>query len=281
MKLVKYRLADEEGVGALTGGGVIPTRWPDFESLFGEADPLESVRGLALDEVMAIRPDRLLAPVVDRCQVIGTGGNYSEHADESRQVIDLGEPIFFAGLWSAVIGPDDEIVIPTEETKTDYEVELAVVIGKKARALTQQNAMEYVFGYTIVNDVSAREVILREPFQLMLCKSPDTFMPVGPHVVTCDELTDPYDLEIATYLNGEVRQHANTGAMTTRIPELLEVLTRTITLHPGDVVTTGTPSGVGLFRDPPEFMKPGDVITATVERVGELSNRVVAGWPHG
>jgi 2-keto-4-pentenoate hydratase/2-oxohepta-3-ene-1,7-dioic acid hydratase in catechol pathway len=138
--------------------------------------------------------------------------------------------------------------------------------------------MDYVFGYTIVNDVSAREVMARERMQAMLSKSVDTFLPVGPHIVTKDEIADPYSLAISTYLNGEVRQKAVTGSMMHRIPQLLETLTRTITLHPGDIVTTGTPGGVGYFRDPPEFLHPGDTIVAQVEQVGRLVNKVQAGW---
>jgi 2,4-diketo-3-deoxy-L-fuconate hydrolase len=135
-----------------------------------------------------------------------------------------------------------------------------------------------VFGYTIVNDVSARDVMARERMQAMLCKSVDTFLPVGPHIVTKDEIEDPYSLEIATYLNGEVRQKSCTGNMIARIPQLLVAITASVTLHPGDVVTTGTPGGVGYFRNPQEFMQPGDVITAEVSGVGRLTNRVVAGY---
>jgi 2-keto-4-pentenoate hydratase/2-oxohepta-3-ene-1,7-dioic acid hydratase in catechol pathway len=153
-----------------------------------------------------------------------------------------------------------------------------VVIGKKARHLTAENAMDHVFGYTILNDVSARDVMARDIKQVMLCKSVDTFVPVGPHVVTKDEIADPHALRIATYLNGEIRQDSLTGKMLNRIPELLAALTRDITLYPGDVVSTGTPGGIGYFRDPQEFMAPGDVITAEVEHVGRLTNRVVAGW---
>lgn len=147
-----------------------------------------------------------------------------------------------------------------------------------ARGLTEETAMDAVFGFTIVNDVSAREVMVREKMQVMLSKSVDTFLPVGPQVVTKDEIPDLYDLEIATYLNGEVRQHSNTGLMTARVPQLLSAITRTITLHPGDIVTTGTPGGVGFFREPPEFMQPGDTIVAEVSQVGRLTNRVVRGW---
>jgi len=138
--------------------------------------------------------------------------------------------------------------------------------------------MDHVFGYTILNDVSARDVMARDIKQVMLCKSVDTFVPVGPHVVTKDEIADPHALRIATYLNGEIRQDSLTGKMLNRIPELLTALTRDITLYPGDVVSTGTPGGIGYFRDPQEFMAPGDVITAEVEHVGRLTNRVVASW---
>jgi 2-keto-4-pentenoate hydratase/2-oxohepta-3-ene-1,7-dioic acid hydratase in catechol pathway len=190
----------------------------------------------------------------------------------------VAEPVFMPYLWGAVIGPEDNIVIPAEDTLTDYEVELSVVIGQTARGLTEETAMDAVFGFTVVNDVSAREVMVREKMQVMLSKSVDTFLPVGPHVVTKDEIPDLYDLQIATYLNGQLRQHSNTGLMTVRIPALLAAITRTITLHPGDIVTTGTPGGVGFFRDPPEFMQPGDTIVAEVEHVGRLVNRVVRGW---
>lgn len=278
MKLVRYELGGESRVGALVDGGVAPTPWSDFDALFAEPDPLLAVQRLRLDGLSAVHPQRLLPPTVRRCSVILTGGNYPAHLDEAKPVMTLTEPIFLSCLPSAVIGPDDDIVIPAVETKTDYEVELAVVVGRRARRLTQDNALDHVFGYTIVNDVSARDVMIKEPFQLMLSKSPDTFCPVGPHVVTRDAIPDPHRLQIATYLNGEVRQLSNTGSMVMRIPQLLEILTHAITLYPGDIVTTGTPGGVGLFRDPPEFMEPGDVITAAVEGIGELTNRVVAGW---
>jgi len=277
MRLVRYERNGKQGVGAAVEGGIVETPWSSFEELFAEADPLAAVQALQLDE-SAFQPDRLLPPVVDRCQIIGTGGNYADHAEEAKENIQVSEPVFMSVLWGSVIGPDDAIVIPTDDTQTDYEVEFSVVIGKKARGLTRDNAMDYVFGYTVFNDVSAREVMVRERYQIMLSKSPDTFSPIGPHVVTKDEVPDPYALDIATYLNGEIRQHSNTGLMTAKIPQLLEALTRTVTLHPGDVMTTGTPGGVGFFRKPQEFMKDGDVITASVEGVGDLSNRVIAGW---
>jgi 2-keto-4-pentenoate hydratase/2-oxohepta-3-ene-1,7-dioic acid hydratase in catechol pathway len=282
MRLARYVHGGRAALGAVHGEAVVPAPWPDFETLFALDDPAAAVRAFTPDPARAVRPERLLAPVVHRCQVIGTGGNYADHAAEAaRAAVVVSEPVFLPFLWGAVIGPDDEIVIPYPETQTDYEVELAVVIGRTARRLTPENAMDHVFGYTIVNDVSAREVMTREKMQVMLSKSPDTFVPVGPHVVTTDEIPDPYALGIATYLNGGIRQKSTTGAMTVRIPELLTAITRQCTLYPGDVVTTGTPGGVGFFREPQEFMRHGDTIVAEVEGVGRLSNRVVASWETG
>jgi 2,4-diketo-3-deoxy-L-fuconate hydrolase len=280
MRLVRYQAAGGTGIGVVRpDGSVVTTPWPDFGALFAEPDPLRAAQVLDLSRQELVVVQRLLAPAVDRAQVIGTGGNYADHAAEARTGgLVVAEPVFMPYLWGAVIGPEDDIVIPTEDTQTDYEVELSVVIGQTARGLTQETAMDAVFGFTIVNDVSAREVMVREKMQVMLSKSVDTFLPVGPHVVTKDEIPDLYDLQIATYLNGQLRQHSNTGLMTVRVPALLAAITRTVTLHPGDIVTTGTPGGVGFFRDPPEFMQPGDTIVAEVEHVGRLTNRVVRGW---
>lgn len=280
MRLVRYQAAGGTGIGAVRpDGSVVTTPWPDFGALFAEPDPLRAAQAVDQSRQEPVTVQRLLAPAVDRAQVIGTGGNYADHAAEARTGgLVVAEPVFMPYLWGAVIGPEDDIVIPTEDTQTDYEVELSVVIGQTARGLTEETAMDAVFGFTVVNDVSAREVMVREKMQVMLSKSVDTFLPVGPQVVTKDEIPDLYDLEIATYLNGQLRQHSNTGLMTVRVPALLSAITRTVTLHPGDIVTTGTPGGVGFFRDPPEFMRPGDTIVAEVEHVGRLTNRVVRGW---
>jgi len=279
MRLARYEDKQGRHVGVvLESGKIVSTPWSGFEGLFAEADPYAALLEIDLSSAAVASPDRLLAPVVDRAQVISTGGNYRDHLDEAKNEIQASEPVFFPFLWGAIIGPEDAIVIPRPDALTDYEVELCVVIGKKARHLTEENAMDYVFGYTILNDVSARDVMARDIKQVMLCKSVDTFVPVGPHVVTKDEIADPHELRIATYLNGEIRQDAVTGKMLARIPELLTALTRDITLYPGDVVSTGTPGGIGYFRVPQEFMAPGDVITAEVEHVGRLTNRVVAGW---
>lgn len=276
MKIVRFEHSGAEGVGVMTEDEkVLPLPWRTLGELYAEPDVVAGLAGVQLDPSAAVRPDRLLAPVPYRGTVIGTGGNYADHAAEARANLTVKEPVFISYLWSAVIGPGADIVIPTPDTFTDYEVEMAVVIGKRARHLTPEDAMEHVLGYTVVNDVSARDVMVRELMQVMLCKSPDTFLPVGPTIVTKDEIPDPYALKICTRLNGELRQSSNTGNMTTRIPALLVALTRYVTLFPGDIVTTGTPGGVGYFRDPPEQMRPGDVITAEVEGLGSLTNSVI------
>jgi 2-keto-4-pentenoate hydratase/2-oxohepta-3-ene-1,7-dioic acid hydratase in catechol pathway len=279
MRLARFQHSGRESLGAVHGEAVIPLPWRDFDSLFALEDPLAAVRAVEPDLRRATIPERLLPPVRSRPQIIGTGGNYADHrAEAAAASVVVSEPVFIPFLWGAVIGTEDDIVIPFPDTQTDYEVELAVVIGRTARRLSPDSAMEHVFGYTVVNDVSAREVMVREKMQVMLCKSPDTFLPVGPHIVTVDEIPDPYDLGIATYLNGEVRQESSTGAMMHTIPDLLSRITRHCTLYPGDIVTTGTPGGVGFSRSPQEFMRPGDTVVAMVEGVGRLRNRLVAGW---
>ena len=280
MRLVRYVSADGTGIGAVLGAGrTVATPWRRFEDLITDRDPLQRLASLDLASCDPVVVDRFLPPTVDRATVIGTGGNYADHAAEARTGgVDVAEPVFVPFLWGAVIGPDDDIVIPAEDTLTDYEVELAVVLGRTAKGLTEEGAMDAVFGYTLVNDVSAREAMARERMQVMLSKSPDTFLPVGPAIVTKDEIIDPHNLQIASYLNGEIRQNANTKSMTWRIPRLLSAITKTVTLHAGDIVTTGTPGGVGYFRDPQEFMHPGDTVAVEVERIGRLTNKVVRGW---
>ena len=268
MRLVRYRHGDRVGVGVLDPDGVRPTGHDDLRDFIeaggprGESDP--------------IRPDGLLAPVADRAQLLFAGGNYADHRAEAG--LFAKDPVFFAKLPSSVIGPQDAIRIPDRATETDWEAELAVVIGRTARRLTVDNAMDHVFGYTLVNDVSARDVMAAEPLQVTLAKSPDTFCPLGPHVVTRDELPDLSSLRISSTLNGVPKQDAPLSSMIHGVPELLAFLTRTVTLRPGDVVTTGTPGGTGFRRTPPEFLRPGDKITVAVTGIGELTNTVVAGW---
>ena len=219
---------------------------------------------------------RLFAPVRPR-QMLFCGVNYPDHADENPNAVMPTEPFFFAKLPSAVVGPDEPIVIPHPETQTDYEVELAVIIGRRARRVPRERALDHVFGYTVANDVSARDVQFKDN-QITLGKNIDSFAPLGPWIVTADEITDPSTLHVGTYVNGDQRQHGATENWLFDVPALIEFVTRTITLEPGDVMTTGTPSGVAAFREPPPWLAPGDEVTVEVEEIGRLTNPVVAGW---
>ena len=183
------------------------------------------------------------------------------------------EPFIFAKLPSGVIGPGDPIVKPAQTEQLDYEVELAVVIGRTMRDVVAERALEHVAGYTIMNDVSARDVQFRNN-QITLGKNFDTFAPMGPCVLTADEVPDPSRLRLRAWVNGELRQDETAAGMIFGIPELLARLSAAMTLEPGDVVSTGTPAGVGVFRQPPVFLQPGDVVTLEIDGIGRLENQV-------
>ncbi len=279
MRFVKYLVDGLPHLGIRTAAGIVDTGMSDLRNYLDASDrEVHRVADLVASTASFVVPDRLLAPVAERCQVIFAGGNYAGHLAEVSHLITPKEPVFYPGLWSAIIGPGEPIVIAEERNTTDYEVELAVVISKTARNVTAEDVWDHIFGYTIVNDVSARDVMQREPLQVMLCKCPDTFCPIGPEIVTLDEIADINGRRITTRVNGVLKQNSKTDDMLVQIPELIEFLTRTVTLNPGDVITTGTPGGVGAFRDPPEFLRPGDVVTVAVEGIGELSNPIAAGW---
>lgn len=219
---------------------------------------------------------RLLAPLPHPGKQIFVGVNYTDHVDELPPPWKMTEePFFFSKLQSAIIGPGDDIQLPTPTASVDYEVELLVVIGERASKVTLENALDHVFGYTIVNDVTERAVQATDN-QLTWGKGFDTFCPQGPSVVLTDEIPDPAGLDIWTTVNGEERQRSNTSALIFSIPDLLARITRGITLEPGDVLSTGTPAGCGAYKTPPLFFAPGDVVTVGVDGIGELSNAIVA-----
>jgi 2,4-diketo-3-deoxy-L-fuconate hydrolase len=208
-------------------------------------------------------------------KIICVGLNYRDHAEE--QGVDLPTaPLLFAKWNNTLIGPGEPIVIPPIVTKTDYEAELGVVIGSRASKVSAENALEAVAGYICVNDVSARDLQFADG-QWTRGKSPDTFCPVGPGLVTREDVPDPQVLPIRAILNGETVQESTTANMIFGVADVIAYVTRTITLEPGDLIATGTPAGVGAFRDPPLFMKPGDEITIEIDGIGSLTNPVVAG----
>ena len=215
-----------------------------------------------------------MLPIEQPGKIICVGLNYRDHAEEQGTALPEA-PLLFAKWQNALIGPGEPIVIAPIVTKCDYEAELGVVIGERVRGVSAENALDAVAGYVCVNDVSARDLQFADG-QWTRGKSPDTFCPVGPTLVPRDEIPDPQALAIRAILNGEAVQDSNTANMVFGVAEIIEYVTRTITLEPGDLIATGTPAGVGAFRKPPLFMQPGDEITIEIEGLGSLTNPITA-----
>jgi 2,4-diketo-3-deoxy-L-fuconate hydrolase len=216
-----------------------------------------------------------LAPVPRPGKVICIGLNYRDHAAESNMPIPE-RPVVFSKFATAVLAPGEAVVLPPTSEQVDYEAELAVVIGRSAKNVSAEHALEYVLGYTAFNDVSARDFQFADG-QWQRGKSCDTFAPMGPKIVTTDVVPDPHKLSIKLTLNGQTMQDSNTNQLIFGVPELIEFLSQTITLEPGDVIATGTPPGVGFARKPPVFLRPGDVMEVDIDSVGKLNSRVIAG----
>jgi len=217
---------------------------------------------------------KLLAPIPRPPKFICVGLNYRDHAAESRSEIPK-VPTIFNKFTNVVIGPGDPIVLPRASRKPDYEAEFTFVIGAGGRNIPASKAMDHVFGYTIVNDVSARD-FQTATTQWLMGKTFDTFGPMGPWIVTKDEIPDPHDLDISLEIGGELLQKSNTRELVFRVPELIEFISTVVTLEPGDVVATGTPAGVGFARKPPRWLRPGEEVIIRVSGIGELRNPTVA-----
>ncbi len=277
MRLVTY--ADETGtaVGMRVEGGIAPAGYDDMLCLIRDGE--EGLRR-AHEVARAGTPRtdvRLLAPVLRPGKLLFCGINYASHKEENPDAVLPEEPNFFSKLPSAVVGPGEPIVLPYPETQVDYEVELALIIGRTAKGISAAAALDHVFGYTVVNDVSARDIQFR-PNQLTLGKGVDTFSPMGPELVTADEIPDPQALHVRSVVNGEERQSSSTRQQLFPVALLIETLSALVTLEPGDLISTGTPAGVGTFRTPPLWLRPGDEVTVAVDGIGELTNPVAAGW---
>ena len=215
-----------------------------------------------------------MLPIERPQKIVCVGLNYRDHAEE--QGVDLPErPILFAKWPNTLIGPGEPIVVPAISEQVDYEAELGVVIGERVKGVSTENALEAVAGYVCVNDVSARDLQFSDG-QWVRGKSPDTFCPVGPRLVPRDEIPDPQALRIRAVLNGEALQDSTTANMVFGVAEIVAFVSQAITLEPGDLIATGTPAGVGAFRKPPVFMKPGDEITIEIDGIGALTNPVRA-----
>ena len=314
MKLVTYERGGEERLGALSGelivdlhrasrelsGGAaaveISSRIVAFleagESAMAAArQALARVGGEAADPAgreslmkgeMLIPRDsvKLRAPVPRPPKVIAAWVNYGEHGKEARIEAPDQAPLFFTIWPTAVIGPGDPIVLPRISRDVDFEAELALVIGRRGKDVPAAEAYDYVAGYTCLNDVSARDYSLKRMIDTVgpsdIQKSFDTFAPMGPCLVTTDEIEDPQRLAIKLSIDGEVMQDDNTSTMNHHIPRLIEYLSQITTLEPGDVITTGTPPGVGFVRTPPRYLQPGETVRIEIEKIGVLKNPVVA-----
>ncbi|HLR65965.1 fumarylacetoacetate hydrolase family protein [Virgibacillus alimentarius] len=213
-------------------------------------------------------------PVSTSSKIICVGKNYAEHVAEMNDG-DIPEfPVLFAKFNNAIIGPENYIEKPTLTHKLDYEAELAIVIGKEASNVCKEEVYDYIAGYTIANDISARDLQKRTP-QWLQGKSLDRSTPIGPWIVTSDDIVDPCNLSIRSFVNGEKRQDSNTRHFIFDIPNLIEFISHLITLDPGDIILTGTPDGVGVAMQPPQFLQDGDIISLEVEGIGKLENKIM------
>ena len=206
-------------------------------------------------------------------KIVAIGLNYIDHASESKMELPK-HPLVFTKFNSSITGPFDPIIISSSLTeKVDYEVELAVVIGKEAKNVSKESALDYVFGYTIINDVSARDIQFADG-QWVRGKSLDTFCPMGPYIVTADEIIDPQNLSLTCTVNNNLLQNASTKDMIFSVADLISILSKSFTYEPGDIISTGTPSGVGFIRKPPVYLQNDDVMVTEIQHIGKLINKV-------
>ena len=279
MKLVRYGNAGREKPGMLDGQGMLRDLSQVVDDIAGGALTNESIERLrALDPDALLKVDgaaRLGTPVGRVGKIICVGLNYADHAAESGQPVPE-QPVIFMKASSAIIGAFDDVVIPPGSGKTDWEVELGVVIGDAARNVSRAVALDHVAGYLIVNDVSERAFQFEHGGQWVKGKSCDTFAPLGPWLVTRDEIPDPQDLAMWLDVNGHRFQDGNTRTMIFDVATLVSHISRYMTLEPGDVISTGTPPGVGLGQKPPVYLKPGDVMELGIAGLGAQRQRVVA-----
>ena len=276
MKLIRFGQYGNEKPGLLKDNRIVDLKKiypgiPDFDEEFFEKGWLEKVKQVTdVGEKMDVR---IGCPICRPSKIICLGKNYSEHAKEGG-FENPERPLLFCKTPNTLNGPYDPIVLPKSSVQVDWEVELAVIIGKKGKRIKKKDAFSHIVGFTILNDVSGRDAQFADS-QWFRGKSFDSFAPVGPCVVTPDEIDNVQNLRLTTTVNGNVMQDGNTKDMIFDIPTILEYISEDITLLPGDILSTGTPSGVGIFRDPPVVLKPGDVVECKIEGIGSIKNEVI------
>ncbi|MDJ0972727.1 MAG: fumarylacetoacetate hydrolase family protein [Kiloniellales bacterium] len=279
MKLLRYGPKGQEKPGLLDAQGGLRDLSGQVDDIAGEVlsdAGLDKLRALDPESLTLVPGDPRIGPCVGRVgKLVCIGLNYRDHAEESGQPVPE-EPVIFMKATSSLSGPDDPVIIPRGSEKTDWEVELAFVIGKEARYIEQADWADYIAGYCVCNDVSERAFQLEGTGQWVKGKSADSFAPLGPWMVTRDEIPDPQALDVWLEVDGTRRQGGNTRTMIFPVAELVTYVSRFMSLQPGDVISTGTPPGVGLGHKPPIFLSPGQVMTLGIEGLGAQRQEVVA-----
>lgn len=282
MKLIRFGAAGAEKPGIIDQNGHyrdVSAFGQDYDEAFLGGNGPEDLRQWLLANLdrCPVLPDttRLGPPVGQVSKIVCVGLNYAQHAKESGMEVPK-EPVLFFKATSALCGPNDDIIIPRNSKKTDWEVELAVVIGQRASYVDEANAMNHVAGYMVHNDVSERAFQLEQSGQWVKGKSCDTFAPIGPYLGTPDEVPDPHNLHLWLKVNGEVVQDSTTADLVFNIPYLVHYISQYMTLLPGDIISTGTPFGVGLGLDPQRYLKPGDVVELGIDGLGSCRQQAKA-----
>ncbi|EDV42579.2 uncharacterized protein Dana_GF16951 [Drosophila ananassae] len=274
-KRLGFLAEDQKSLVELAGLSGVPN---DLKTLIAQNPNLEELAQKAEKQPrLEITDDvTLLPPLTDPGKIICIGLNYQDHCDEQNKPAPK-EPMFFSKFNNALAGPQDNVIAHLASTKIDWEVELVAVIGKVAQHVPKEKAMDHIFGYTVAQDISARDWQKeRNGGQFLIGKSMDTFLPLGPAVVHKSLVPNVYDLSLKTWVNGVLKQDGNTGNLIFKLDDVIHRLSQTITLLPGDIIVTGTPKGVGMHRSPPEFLKPGDVVESEIVGLGKLRNNIVA-----
>lgn len=285
MRLVTFTHQGQRRLGARSGDSIIDLSAadpsiPSAMKEFLEAGDSAASRARAVinsgTHAISATDVTIHAPIDNPEKIICIGLNYADHAAESGMPIP-DEPIVFSKYASSIIGPDENIVAPSASSQVDYEVELVVVIGKRGRNISEDDALDHVAGYMVGHDVSARDYQLEKPgAQWMMGKTFDTFAPIGPDLVTTDDVPDPHNLGIRCILNGETVQDSNTSQLIFGVPKLVAYLAHVFTLTPGDLIFTGTPPGVGMGREPQLWLKQGDQVICEIDGLGRLENPVIS-----
>ncbi len=281
MKILRYRIGDEVKPGILDQEAKIrdaSSLVKDWDSQNITADSLNAISSQDLFSLPIVETIDSIAPCIEKdCigKFICVGLNYSDHAEETGMEVPP-EPIIFFKATSAVIGPNDNVIIPKKSVKSDWEVELGVIIGKEARYITEDESQNHIAGYCVVNDLSEREFQLEHSGQWVKGKSCDTFGPIGPYLVTKDEIDDPQNLKMWLDINGKRMQDGSTKTMVYGVNFLISYISQFMSLQPGDIISTGTPPGVGMGMKPQVFLKPGDIMKLGIEGLGVQTQKTIA-----